>query len=761
MKNLKNAALLSFLAAYLVISGHCLCLAQESEENIPITTQRLSDRVLVLSETVMGNNITAVASEKGIVIVDTSGLPSTAAKIRRIIEKEFGRNDFAYVINTHSHWDHSFGNQVFPEAVIIGHKNVIPGMSQDKDYIPRRITMLEQRLKENTDRLKNTQAGSEEARNIETFIETLKREIFDFKNVFVSTPPHITFNDRMILNLGDITVKLDYFGRAHSTSDIFIHIPEEKILMTGDLFLDQRWVPLFSAQLVLDIDRWLEVLHQALDGDNPPVKVIPGHMDIWETEKLALWRDYIKNLWEKLKSAKEQGLSLEQVKEKYPLPEPYYYLRDRGHSDERINTFHENNIEAFWSQLFISAADVIEKALMEGGIQGIEAAKQKLAELKKQPETYLVSERQFNALGYQFLQRNILPYAITVFRMNVETFPDSYNVYDSLAEAYLIMGDKYPSILNYKKSLELNPQNDNARDRLERMDELFEEYHPTIPEDALYAAGEQTGLEGPYLGQKPPGLKMEKFAPGIVSTKGGHEFSCTFSADGKEFYFNRGMTIMVCRWEKEGWTAPEPASFNGVFRNHEPHITADNQTLFFGSMRPNPERPDMENPYGIWKMERTGKDWGKPSYVGYGMYVTTTQDGIIYITDNDYKDWKKFGIARTKLVNGRFGPFERQKGGVASPAPGRMAGSHPCIAPDESFIIFDSYTIDPPFRQAQLFICFREEDGSWGKAANISRMLGTEGNIAASLSPDGKYLFFEAESDIYWVSTEIIDKLKK
>jgi hypothetical protein len=322
-------------------------------------------------------------------------------------------------------------------------------------------------------------------------------------------------------------------------------------------------------------------------------------------------------------------------------------------------------------------------------------------------------------------------------------------------------GDKYLTILNYRKSLELNPQNDNARDRLERMDELFEELHPTTPEDALFAAGEQTGLKGPYLGQIPPGLKKEVFAPGIVSTEGGHEFSCTFSADGKEFYFNRGMTIMVCRWEKEGWTAPEPAFFNGDFRNHEPHITTDNKTLYFGSMRPNPERPDMENPYGIWKVERTENGWGEPGYVGYGMYVTTTKDGTIYITDNDYDDWKKYGIARAKLIKGRFGPFERQGGGVASPAPGRMAGSHPCIAPDESFIIFDSYTINPPGGHAQLFICFREKDGSWGKAVNISELLETEGNIAASLSPDGKYLFFEAESDIYWVSTRIFEQLKK
>ena len=61
----------------------------------------------------------------------------------------------------------------------------------------------------------------------------------------------------------------------------------------------------------------------------------------------------------------------------------------------------------------------------------------------------------------------------------------------------------------------------------------------------------------------------------------------------------------------------------------------------------------------------------------------------------------------------------------------------------------------------RLFICFRESEGSWGEAINLSRLLESEGNIAASLSPDGKHLFFLAESDIYWVSTKIFDRLKK
>ena len=100
-------------------------------------------------------------------------------------------------------------------------------------------------------------------------------------------------------------------------------------------------------------------------------------------------------------------------------------------------------------------------------------------------------------------------------------------------------------------------------------------------------------LRGPYLGQKPPGMTPEVFAPGIISTSEYTELSCTFSPDGKEFYFTRftpDRNIWVCRLKDEVWQKPEPASFNTNYREISPHITADGSMLFFGSTRPHPQR---------------------------------------------------------------------------------------------------------------------------------------------------------------------------
>ena len=261
-----------------------------------------------------------------------------------------------------------------------------------------------------------------------------------------------------------------------------------------------------------------------------------------------------------------------------------------------------------------------------------------------------------------------------------------------------------------------------------------------------------------YLGQKPPGMTPEVFAPGIVSTKDHQEFSCTFSPDGKEFYFNRGMTIMVCQWDKTGWTNPEPVKFTEGYRSHEPHIPSDNKRLYYGSMREQPNGyPDEKYDYGIWMTERTEQGWGKPRYVGYGMYVTTTRDGTIYLTD--ISDSPEEIIAKTALVNNQFTTFVRQRGGVVKPAPDRMSGRHPCIAPEEQYIIFDAY-LKKTKTDGRLFICFRDRENTWGEAIDLGDILGFKKCMVPYLSPDGKFLFFSAGGDIYWVDAKIIEDLK-
>jgi Predicted membrane protein (DUF2306) len=94
---------------------------------------------------------------------------------------------------------------------------------------------------------------------------------------------------------------------------------------------------------------------------------------------------------------------------------------------------------------------------------GIDAAAKQYRDLKAAaPATYNFDENELNILGYQLIRVNKFKEAIRIFQLNIEAYPQSSNVYDSLAEAYLDDGDKALAVANYQKSLELNPKNHNA-----------------------------------------------------------------------------------------------------------------------------------------------------------------------------------------------------------------------------------------------------------------------------------------------------------
>lgn len=433
-----------------------------------IKVQRLSERVLVLTEeSPMNNNVVAIATDKGLVVIDVTGSPYTASKMREKIVEEFGRSDFAYVIDTHHHWDHAWGNQVFADADIIAHERCPEQLLGDVQAVPRVVSSSREALADRESELSDLDPESDEAKEVKEDIEFRKRIIKGLSEGFKPTPPNIGFSDRMTLDLGNVTLKMFYFGRAHSGCDIFIMVPEEGILITGDIFLDQRWLPLFSGMNTLDIPRWIEVLGEILDGDDKLKKVIPGHKDLWSPEKLDLWRDYIVELWAFVNKTKERGYDLEHVLAQYSLKQEYYYLKDLGHDETAIQRFHERNIRSFWSQLFESAATIIGEVIEE---KGIDEAVKKFREIRSEDNSdYLFDETQFNALGYRLMGQRKLKEAIEVFKMNVEMYPGSWNVYDSIGEAYMTNGQNELAIKNYDKSLELNPENANAVEMLKRL----------------------------------------------------------------------------------------------------------------------------------------------------------------------------------------------------------------------------------------------------------------------------------------------------
>jgi tetratricopeptide (TPR) repeat protein len=113
----------------------------------------------------------------------------------------------------------------------------------------------------------------------------------------------------------------------------------------------------------------------------------------------------------------------------------------------------------------------ITEALMDLVLaDSIPAVINKYHDLKKNNfNDYNFKESQLNGFGYQLLQVGKIDQAIAILKLNVESYPGSANVYDSLGEAYMVKGNKEEAIMNYEKSLKLNPKNKNAEDNIKKL----------------------------------------------------------------------------------------------------------------------------------------------------------------------------------------------------------------------------------------------------------------------------------------------------
>jgi Tol biopolymer transport system component len=299
-------------------------------------------------------------------------------------------------------------------------------------------------------------------------------------------------------------------------------------------------------------------------------------------------------------------------------------------------------------------------------------------------------------------------------------------------------------------------------------------------------------INGPYLGQEPPGMTPEIFAPGIIST-GYHDGCITFSPDGTELFFHFGglghMVILHMKQENNQWTAPRVASFSGKYRDGEPHFSYDGKKLLFRSTRPLEGKGEPMASTDIWIVERDDSGWGEPTNPGYpinsdrdDLYPTIAKSGDLYFASNRDGGWD---IYISKNVNGLYATTEKLSDAINS----EFGDWDAFLAPDESYLILGSNGRSDGFGESDLYISFRKEDGTWTKSKNLGNRINTSyREVDPVISPDGKYIFFRSnrrvhksysvvpltyhefnkilespgngEADIYWVSTKIIEKLK-
>jgi glyoxylase-like metal-dependent hydrolase (beta-lactamase superfamily II) len=328
----------------------------KSSDSIPFEVKRLSERISVLTGIPVTCQVIALASEKGLVIFDTGLSRSFALDMKQIIQQEYGRKEFAYVINTHAHRDHSGGNQVFADSTIIAHEKCFEALSERKanwtqETIDKYVSLHREREEKFTSQLASLDSESEEARWNRLQIAVQKRIISDYSEGHIITLPDITFSDRMTVDLGDLTLRMFFYGRAHTDSDIIIHVPEEGVLIAGDLFHRSYLPGLYSSRKEVDVPKWLEVLDFVLNRKDQLKYIICGHNSILTGEEIAARRDYIREMWDGIVSVHAEGLDISEALKRFPLEKFSHLMKLVENDYTELQQQHEILIQGLWNQL--------------------------------------------------------------------------------------------------------------------------------------------------------------------------------------------------------------------------------------------------------------------------------------------------------------------------------------------------------------------------------------------------------------------------
>jgi ankyrin repeat protein len=286
-------------------------------------------------------------------------------------------------------------------------------------------------------------------------------------------------------------------------------------------------------------------------------------------------------------------------------------------------------------------------------------------------------------------------------------------------------------------------------------------------------------LEGPWLGQEPPGSVARVFAQDIVSSSRFEHGTVAFSPDGREAFWESSFMpqetgysqgrILTSRMEEGTWTRPEYASFSTAFMLDDdvPFFHPDGSRLYFISGR---SKTGENEPHGerIWYVDRTAAGWGEPriieggpNLVGLHWQFAVAANGNIYHSANLPSGLGGGDIYVSRFRNGAYLPPEHLGPVINSEG---SEGS-PFIAPDESYLIVTSGDRPGSMGATDLYISVKTPEGEWTPLMNMGPSVNTSTyDMCPMVSGDGRFLFWngrpEGDADNYWIDAGLIQELK-
>lgn len=229
-----------------------------------------------------GPNAGLIIAGEQVIVIDSLMSPASGRQLMEYLRQITNKSP-TYLINTHSHGDHVFGNQVFsPPATIIAPENV-------RDVLLSR--------------------GQEMVKSFAERFSDLLPDIGDTTIV----APHMTYRDRVTLHFAGYTIDLIHPGVAHTNGDTIVYLPDEKVVFAGDIVFNHIFPPIFGSS-----GGWIAAIEQleAMDIDT----IVPGHGFVATKQDLAVFKQFLVELRDQVKECFLRGLSPEQAANKIHMP---------------------------------------------------------------------------------------------------------------------------------------------------------------------------------------------------------------------------------------------------------------------------------------------------------------------------------------------------------------------------------------------------------------------------------------------------------
>lgn len=265
-----------------------------------------------------GGNSPVVIGSRDVLVVDTNTTPAGARAflddLKLITDKPV-----RYAVNSHYHYDHTDGNQVFRQigADVIGHTFVKYAM-ENYDILHREPYMTSQVVngQRRIDTAKQRLADEKDPQQrivLTTQLAAAEKNWTDLQEIKV-TPPNVTYDDKKVLDLGGREVQLLFLGRGHTNGDTFVYLPKEKIVCTGDM-LESGPSYMGDGQF----SEWIAALEKlkALDAE----LVLPGHGAPFKDAKahIIAFQGYLRDIVKQVGDLRRQGITAEAAAQKVDL----------------------------------------------------------------------------------------------------------------------------------------------------------------------------------------------------------------------------------------------------------------------------------------------------------------------------------------------------------------------------------------------------------------------------------------------------------